>query len=176
MLDTESLFKLCYGMCIISAQSDGKNNGCIVNTVFQLTPEPPMIGVSVNKESLTHDYIARSRVFTVSVLAQTSPKSFIGWFGFRSGKDVDKFSNVKYRLGETGVPIVLENTVSFIEAEVKNDMDLGSHTLFVAEITACGSLNDGVEPMTYSYYRDVKRGRTPKSAATYIEKTQETQN
>lgn len=168
MLDTESLLKLCYGMSIVSAEKDGRFNGCIVNTVCQLTPEPPMIGVSVNKESLTRDYIALSRVFTVSILSQTTPKSFVGWFGFRSGKDIDKFESVKYRLGRTGVPIVLDNTIAFLEAEVRKDVELDSHTLFVAEIVACGTLDDHTEPMTYSYYRDIKHGRTPKTAATYV--------
>ena len=170
MLDTESLFKLCYGMSIVSAEKDGRFNGCIVNTVCQLTPEPPMIGVSVNKESLTCDYIAHSRVFTVSILSQTTPKSFIGLFGFRSGRDVDKFENVKYRLGRTGAPLILDNTVAFLEAEVRKDVELDSHTLFIAEIVACRTLDDYTEPMTYSYYRDIKHGRTPKTAATYVEK------
>lgn len=173
MLDLESLFKLCYGMSIVSSGKDGRFNGCIVNTVFQLTPEPPMIGVSVNRQCLTHDYIAHSRVFTVSVLSQNTPKSFIGLFGFRSGRDVDKFESLKHRLGRTGVPIVLDNTVAFLEAEVRKDVELNSHTLFIAEVVACETLDDRAEPMTYSYYRDIKKGRTPKTAATYVEKKEQ---
>ena len=168
MLDLESLFKLCYGMSIVSSEKDGRFNGCIVNTVFQLTPEPPMIGVSVNRQCLTHDYIVHSRVFTVSVLSQNTPKSFIGLFGFRSGRDIDKFKSVKYRLGRTGVPIVLDNTVAFLEADVRKDVELNSHTLFIAEVVACETIDYHAEPMTYSYYRDIKHGRTPKTAATYV--------
>jgi len=173
MLDLESLFKLCYGMSIVSSEKDGRFNGCIVNTVFQLTPEPPMIGVSVNRQCLTHDYIVHSRVFTVSVLSQNTPKSFIGLFGFRSGRDIDKFESVKYRLGRTGVPIVLDNTVAFLEAEVRKDVELNSHTLFIAEVVACETVDYQAEPMTYSYYRDIKQGRTPKTAATYVEKKEQ---
>jgi flavin reductase (DIM6/NTAB) family NADH-FMN oxidoreductase RutF len=168
MLDTEALFKLCYGMAIASSKNEDRFNGCIVNTVFQLTPEPPMIGLSVNRQSLTHKYILKSRVFTVSILSQVAPRSLISRFGFRSGRDIDKFENVKYRLGQTGVPIVIDSAVAFLEAEVQKDIDLGSHTLFIAEIVACGMLDDYAEPMTYSYYREIKHGRTPKSAATYI--------
>jgi len=175
MLDTESLFKLCYGMSIVSAEKDGRFNGCIVNTVCQLTPEPPMVGVSINRQCLTHDYIAHSKAFTVSILSQVTSKSFIGLFGFRSGRDVDKFENVKYRLGRTGAPIVLDNTVAFLEAEVRKDVELDSHTLFIAEIVACWTLDDYTEPMTYSYYRDIKHGRTPKTAATYVEKKKSSQ-
>jgi len=120
MLDLESLFNLSYGMCIISSQKDGEFNGCIVNTVFQIVPEPLTLAVSVNKENLTHKYITESKVFTVSILAEDTPISFIGRFGFRSGRDIDKFEQVNCRIGQSGVPVVLDNTVGFIEAEVIN--------------------------------------------------------
>ena len=170
MLNLESLFKLSYGMCIISSKKDALFNGCIVNTVFQITPEPPMIAVSVNKKNLTHKYITESKVFAVSVLAEDTPIEFIGKFGFRTGKDIDKFQNVNYKLGTTKTPIVLDNTVAFIEAEVKNALDVETHTIFIGTITACETIDKTKIPMTYSYYRDVKSGRTPKRAATYIEK------
>jgi len=95
MLDLESLFKLSYGICILSSKKGDKSNGCIVNTVFQITPEPPMIAVSVNRQSLTHEYIADSKVFTISVLSRQTPISFIGKFGFRSGRDINKFEQVR---------------------------------------------------------------------------------
>ena len=169
MLDLESLFKLSYGMCILSSKKNGKFNGCIVNTVFQLTPEPPMVAVSINRECLTHEYTTASRVFTVSILSQQAPMPFIGKFGFRSGRDIDKFEQVNFRLGQTGAPIILDNTVAFIEAEVSGSINIVSHTLFIAKIVACQTLNQDAEPMTYAYYRDIKHGRTPKTAATYIE-------
>jgi len=175
MLDLKSLFKLCYGMSIISSKKDGKFNGCIVNTVCQLTPDPPMVDVSLNRQSLTHEYITHSRLFTVSILSLAAPKSFIGRFGFRSGRDTDKFDRVRYKLGQTGIPIVLDNTVAFLEAEVDKQIDLGTHTLFIARILASGTLDDDAEPMTYAYYRDIKQGRTPKTAATYIEEEPKSQ-
>jgi flavin reductase (DIM6/NTAB) family NADH-FMN oxidoreductase RutF len=98
MLDLKSLFNLSYGMCIVSSKRDGEFNGCIVNTVFQVTPEPPMIAISVNKQNLTHEYIAQSKVFAVSVLAEGAPLEFIGRFGFRSGRDIDKFQEINYRI------------------------------------------------------------------------------
>lgn len=169
MLDLESLFKLNYGMCIVSSKRGDKFNGCIVNTVFQLTPEPPMVAVSINRQCLTHEYITESRVFTISILSQKSPMLFIGTFGFRSGRDIDKFKGVNYKTGETGVPIILDNTAAFLEAEVTESIDVVSHTLFIARITACETLDESAEPMTYNYYRDIKHGRTPKTAATYVE-------
>ena len=168
MLDLESLFNLSYGMCIVSSKTDGEFNGCIVNTVFQVTPEPPMIAVSVNKQNLTHEYIAQSKVFAVSIIAEGAPLEFIGRFGFRSGRDIDKFQEINYRIGVGGVPIVLDNTVGFIEAEVSDEIDVDTHTLFIGRVTACETIDSNKIPMTYRYYRDVKGGRTPRTAATYI--------
>ncbi len=168
MLDLESLFKLSYGMCIVSSKKGNRFNGCIVNTVFQLVPEPPMVAMSLNIQSLTHEYIADSKVFTVSILSQETPMLFIGKFGFRSGRETDKFEQINFKIGQTGSPIVLDNTVGFIEAEVAQSIDVVTHTLFIAKIVACETLDGGKEPMTYAYYRDIKHGRTPKTAATYI--------
>ncbi len=168
MLDLESLFKLNYGMCIVSSKKGNKFNGCIINTAFQLTPEPPMVAASINRQCLTHEYITYSRVFTVSILSQEAPMSFIGAFGFRSGRDIDKFKGVNYKTGQTGVPIILDNTAAFLEAEVTESIDVITHTLFIAKIVACETLDENAEPMTYNYYRDIKHGRTPKTAATYI--------
>ena len=173
MLDLESLFNLSYGMCIISSKKDGDFNGCIVNTVFQITPEPPMIAVSVNRQNLTHEYITESKVFVISVLAEKTPLEFMGRFGFRSGRDFDKFQKVNYKIGMAGTPIVLGNTVAFIEAEVTNAIDVETHTLFIGRIIACETIDENKVPMTYNYYRDVKGGRTPRTAATYIAKKPE---
>jgi flavin reductase (DIM6/NTAB) family NADH-FMN oxidoreductase RutF/rubredoxin len=170
MLDLESLFKLSYGMCIVSSKKDGRFDGCIVNAVFQIVPEPPTVAVSVNKQNLTHEYITDSRVFTVSILAEGTPMEFMGRFGFKTGRDIDKFEQVRYKTGQTGAPIVLDNTVSFIEAKVVDVIDVETHTLFISEIIACETIDDDKIPMTYTYYRDVKHGRTPRTAATYIEK------
>ena len=175
MLDLEALFKLSYGMCIVSSKKGSRFNGCIVNTVFQLTPEPPMIAVSVNKQNLTHEYITDSKVFTVSILAEGTPMPFIGRFGFRSGRDIDKFEQVNYKIGQTDVPIVLDNTAAFLEAEVTESIDVETHTLFIARIVACETLDEDKESMTYAYYRDIKHGRTPETAATYIKIKPKTQ-
>jgi flavin reductase (DIM6/NTAB) family NADH-FMN oxidoreductase RutF len=168
MLDLESLFKLSYGMCVLGSKQGDRVNGCIVNTVFQLTPEPPVVAVSVNKQCLTHQFISSSKVFAVSILSEAATPPFISRFGFRSGRDINKLEGVKYRQGATGAPIVLDYTVAFLEVELIQCLDVGSHTLFVGRTVACETLDDKAYPMTYAYYRDVKHGRTPKSAATYV--------
>jgi len=162
-------------MCIVSSKKGNRFNGCIVNTVFQLVPEPPMVAMSLNIQSLTHEYIADSKVFTISILSQETPMPFIGRFGFRSGRDIDKFEQVNYKIGQTGVPIVLDNTIAFLEAEVAQSIDVVTHTLFIAKIVACETLDGDKQPMTYAYYRDIKQGRTPKTAATYIKIKPKTQ-
>ena len=172
MVDLDSLFKLSYGMCIVSSKDAEKYNGCIINTVFQVTACPPRIGVSINKESLTNQYITKSGVFTVSILAEDAPISFIGKFGFRSGRDIDKFENVSFRSGITGAPVILEHTAAYIEGKVTKMLDIDTHTLFVAEIIGCETIDEKKQPMTYSFYRDVKCGKTPKSAATYHQSEQ----
>ncbi len=171
MLDLESLFKLSYGMLIVSSKKNGRFNGCIVNTVFQLTPEPPMVAASINRQSLTHEYITESRVFAASILSQQTPIPFIGRFGFRSGRDIDKFEGVNYKVGRTGSPIILDNTVGFFEAEVADSIDVLTHTLFIAKIMASQTLDNDNQPMTYDYYRNIKHGKTPETAATYIKVT-----
>lgn len=169
-MDLESLFKLNYPMCIMCAAKEGKFAGCIVNTVFQIVPEPPTVAVSLNKQSLTYEYVIESGTFTISVLAEGAPIKLIAGFGFRSSRDANKFERVQYKTGMNGAPIITDHTTSFIEAQVVQAVDSGTHTLFIAKITACETIDDSKIPMTYTYYRDVKGGKTPRTAATYIKK------
>lgn len=168
-IDLEALFQLNYGMYIVSSAKANSMNGCIANTVFQLTPEPPVVAVSISKENLTHEFISSSGFFAASVLAEDAPLKFIGMFGFRSGKDFNKFEQASFKKGVTGCPIVLENTTGFVEAEVANTIDVGTHTLFIGKVLACERFDNGKIAMTYNYYRDVRNGRTPRTAATYQE-------
>lgn len=126
----------------------------------------------MNKQNLTNSFISESKVFTVSILSQDTPLSFIGSFGFRSGRDVDKFQAVDYKVGRTGTPIVLDNALAYLEAEVINQMDIGTHNMFIGEVVAADVLEEG-EPMSYAYYHQVKRGSTSKTAPLYIEDKKE---
>lgn len=168
-MDLKALHKLGYGLYVIYSKKGDRFNGQIANTVFQVCSEPPTIAVAINKLNLTNSFIAESKVFTVSILAQDTPLNFIGSFGFRSGRDVDKLQGINYKLGETGAPVVLDNTLAYLEAKVVNQLEVGTHTLFIGEIVAAEVIKEG-EPMTYAYYHLVKRGSTPKTAPSYIEK------
>ncbi len=166
-MNKKALWKISYGLYIVSSKKDGKFNGQIANTVFQLTAEPPTIGVCINKNNLTHEYIQESKVFTVSILSTQATMKFIGLFGFKCGRDIEKFKDINYKIGKTGAPIVLNNTIGYLECEVTGSMDTGTHTLFVGKLMDAEIINDK-EPLTYEYYHKVLRGRAPKTATTYI--------
>jgi flavin reductase (DIM6/NTAB) family NADH-FMN oxidoreductase RutF/rubredoxin len=160
-------YKLSYGLYVITSGKEGKFNGQIANTVFQVTSEPPTVAVSINKKNYTHEFIRSSRRFAVSILEEATPMTMIGLFGFKCGRDIDKFDGIQVRTEKTGVPIVTDHAVAFIEAVVTGEMDCGTHTLFLGEVIECDILDSKAEPMTYAYYHKVKGGKASKNAPTY---------
>ncbi len=167
-MDIKALYKLGYGVYVVTSKKGNRINGQIANTVFQVASEPPTVAVSINKKNLTHEFIKESRVFAASVLGEETPLAFIGNFGFKSGRDTDKYAGVNYKIGETGAPIVLDNAVSYLEVRVTREMDVGSHTIFVGEVVNAGVVAEHKACMTYDYYHQIKGGKTPKAAATYV--------
>jgi len=166
-MNPKALHKLGYGLYVVSSRKGDRLNGQIANTVFQVTSEPPIIAVSINKNNLTHEFIKESRVFTASILSQDTPLSFIGHFGWKSGRDIDKLEGINYKVGDTQAPVVLEHAVAYLEARVIEELDVGTHTIFIGELVGADVLRED-EPMTYAYYHQVKRGTTPKTAPSYI--------
>ncbi|MBI2853477.1 MAG: flavin reductase [Chloroflexi bacterium] len=166
-MDLRALFKVSYGMYIVGSRGEDKANAQIANTVFQVTSEPPTVAICINRKNLTHELVAKAGVFTVSVLCQDTPLSFIGGLGFKSGRDVNKLEGIEHRTGKTGAPIVTENAISCMEAKVVKQMDVGTHTIFVGQVVEADVLNEKPS-MTYEYYHQVKRGTTPKTAPTYV--------
>ena len=171
-MNTQALRSLSYGLYVVASQKQGKLNAQIANTVVQVTSEPPNISVCINKQNLTHEFITESKVFTASILSQDTPLSFIGHFGFKSGREVDKLKDVNYKLGETKAPIILDHCLAYLEARVIDRVVVGTHTIFIGELAGADVIREG-EPMTYAYYHQVKRGTTPKTAPSYIEETKE---
>jgi len=162
-----AFYKLSYGLYVITSGEGEKFNGQIANTVFQVTSEPPTVVVSINKANYTHELIRTSRRFAVSILEETTPMTMIGRFGFKCGRDIDKFEGIQVKTGKTGVPIVASHAVAFIETEVISQMDCGTHTLFLGKVVECDILDASAEPMTYAYYHTIKGGKSPKNAPTY---------
>jgi len=159
--------KVSYGLYVITSGIPGKFNGQIANTVFQVTSNPATIAISINKENYTHELISRSRKFTASIISQSAPMTFIGLFGFKSGREVDKLQNVKTKTGATQLPIVLDYSVGYLEAELISELDCGSHTIFLGRVVDA-DITGAEEPMTYDYYHKVKGGKAPKTAPTYL--------
>jgi flavin reductase (DIM6/NTAB) family NADH-FMN oxidoreductase RutF/rubredoxin len=171
-MNVKALYKISYGLYVITSRKGDRFNGQIANTVFQVTSEPPTIAVSINRNNFTWEFINESRVFTASVLRQDTPLDFIGRFGFKSGRDIDKFEGISYQIGETKAPVVLDNAVAYLEARVTQQMEVGTHTIFIGELVNAEVISDEA-CMTYEYYHQIKRGVTPKAAATYIEEKAE---
>jgi flavin reductase (DIM6/NTAB) family NADH-FMN oxidoreductase RutF/rubredoxin len=167
-LNTKALRQITYGLYIIGSRKEGKINGQIANTVIQKSSEPPTISVCINRQNLTHEFIRDGGVFTVSILSKDAPLNLIGQFGFRSGRDTNKFDGVNHRIGMTQAPVVLDHTLAYLEARVVKELDVETHTDFVGELVAAEVIKEG-EPMTYAYYHQVKGGTTPKAAPSYVE-------
>jgi len=152
-MDMKALFKLSYGLFVLTARQDGRDNGCIINTCTQLTDTPLQIQVTVNKSNLTHDMIKETGIFNVSVLTEEATFWVFQHYGFQSGRAVDKFANLPELRTENGLRYVAGCTNAVISGRVVSTVDLGTHTLFVAEVTEAKVL-DTVPSVTYQYYFD----------------------
>ncbi len=166
-MDSKIFRKISYGLYVIGSTKEGTFNGQIANTVFQISSEPATVAISINKNNLTHEFIKASKVFSVSILSKTAPLDFIGHFGFKSGRDIPKYQTVSYRPGVTGAPVLLEQTVGCLEAEVINSLEVETHTIFIGKVINAEVFSDE-EPMTYAYYQQVKRGSVPPASPTHV--------
>jgi ferric-chelate reductase [NAD(P)H] len=164
--DPKALFSMSYGMYIVSSHLAEKANGQIANAVMQTTAEPATITVCLNRENLTERCVQETGLFAVSVLQEEVPMTFIGTFGFKSGRDIDKFAGVDHVTGGLNIPVVREWCLSAFEAKVTGRLNLGTHTLFAGEIVSAWVFKEGI-PLTYANYHLVKRGKSPKTAPTF---------
>ncbi len=167
MLNVESLFKLSYGIYLIcSHMEDGKPAGCLVNTVFQLTAEPIRVGVSVSKNNQTHDAILKSGVVSVSIMGEKTPPPLLAKFGYRSGRDFDKFEGVEAVNDNQGNCVVQQGAVAWMSCKVEQAVDIDTHTMFICSVEQAETISDDI-PMTYKYYRDVIKLKSSPNAPTY---------
>ena len=152
-MNNKSMYNLSYGLFVLSARQDGKDNGCIINTAGQVTTEPNQITIAVNKLNLTHDMVAATKKFTVSILSEQADFSLFKRFGFQSGRDADKFSmfDGKKRVANDTFAVT-EGTNGYISAYVTQAIDVGTHTIFLSSVTDMDVFND-VPSATYAYYQ-----------------------
>ena len=167
-MNTKALRTISYGVYLVCAKKGEKINGQTANAVMQITSDPPTVAISINKQNLTYEFIRSSKMFSLSVLSQETPVNVIGTFGFKSGRDIDKFADITYNTDNAGsVPVVTDYASAYIVAKVVNEVDVGTHSVFIGELIDADVL-EKAEPMTYDYYHQVKKGTTPKTAATYV--------
>lgn len=165
-MDYHAFDKLSYGLYIVSSEAGGKAAGCIVNTLGQVTVSPVQVAVTINKENQTTRTILESGKFSATVLAESASMELIGRFGFQCSRDVDKFAGFAWARDINGVPYVTEQCAARFACTVVNEVDLGTHILFVARVDDWAVLDD-VPQMTYDYYHAVKKGLTPPKASSY---------
>ena len=168
-MNIEAFYKISYGLYVVGSKSGDKINGYISNTVFQVTAEPAQFAISCSKDNFSSEIIRESNAFSISVLEKDTGAKVIGTFGYKSGKDINKFEGFSYKTGKTGSPILLENTIAWFECKVVQTFDTGTHIVFIGELVDGDLIDSDKEPLTYAYYREVKKGKAPKNAPTYID-------
>lgn len=155
-MDQQVMFRLTYGLFIVTARDGDKDNGCVINTVSQVTEKPNRIIATVNKLNYTHDMIKASGEFNVSVLSEESQFETYRHWGFQSGRDKDKMKEIVFQRSSNGLIYLTEETNAYLSAKVTSAIDLGSHTLFIADVTDGEILSDQ-DSVTYQYYhRNIK--------------------
>lgn len=172
MLNVEAFYKISYGLYIVSSGDKNSGGGFISNSVFQVTAQPPKFAACCNKDNFTAEIIKKHQAFAISVLHQDSKSDIIGRFGFKSGRNFDKLEGMNCRYGQTGIPIVLNEAIATIECKLVQTFDVGTHLMFIGEAIDTEVLSDELQPLTYDYYKKVKKGIAPKNAPTYIDKSQ----
>lgn len=164
-MDKNVLRNLSYGMYVVCSKSY-KYVGCIANTVVQITSNPMTIAISINHNNYTNEIIKKSNKFSISILSENSNPEIIGTFGYQSSKDIDKFENVDVKELEE-MPILTDSCGSIV-CKVIQTMETNTHTVFLGEVINMENYSED-KPMTYRYYHEVLKGKSPKNAPTYIE-------
>jgi flavin reductase (DIM6/NTAB) family NADH-FMN oxidoreductase RutF/rubredoxin len=171
MINFEALFNISYGLYIVCSGDKNNGNGFISNTVFQVTAEPARFAASCNKNNYTAEFIQKTGAFSVSILHTDASSDIIGRFGYKCGKDFNKMEGVNLKYGDTGVPVVISDSIAYMECKVIQTVDVGTHIIFIGELLNAELLDETKHPMTYLHYRQVKKGVAPKNAPTYIDKS-----
>ncbi len=162
MIDNKALFNIGYGLYVVTTNDGKRDNGLIVNTVIQLTSEPLRLSVAVNKSNYSHDTIKNTGILNVNCLTVDAPFRVFEAFGFRSGRDTDKFEGCNPKRSENGLVVLPRYVNSYMSLKVEDYIDLGTHGMFICSVTEAETVGEG-ESMTYAYYhKNVKPRPTAK--------------
>lgn len=169
-MDTKAFFKLSYGLYLVSSTYQGKDSGCIINTMMQVTANPAKVTITLSKENYTTSLIDKSKVFNGAVLLDAIDMDIIRRFGFQSGKDVDKFKDIEYEKDRYGIKQIKDGIAADFCCKVIDQKDVGTHIMFIAEVMdATVYSEDSV--LLYANYHKKKNGTTPPKAPSYQEVT-----
>ena len=168
MFDKKAFHSLSYGMYVIGTRFDDKDYGCVANTFAQVTSSPLQVSVALNKENATTAAVRQAGRFTASCLSEQADMQLIGTFGFHTSTELDKFAQHASARDESGLPYVAEQCCAWFSAKVVSELDLGTHVLFVGEVEECATVAVAAAPMTYAFYHQVKGGKTPPKASSYL--------
>ncbi|HOM38571.1 MAG TPA: rubredoxin [Spirochaetota bacterium] len=168
-MELKSLYNLTYGMYIVSTEFEGKKNGQIANVAGQITNNPIKLFICLNNNNLTTELIKKRKAFSISILSEEANMKLIGKFGFKSGKEIDKFQDTEYITTKDNIPIVKESSLSYLVVDVETELNVGTHTVFIGSLRDANLFENKGNPMTYAYYHLVKGGLTEKNAPTFIE-------
>lgn len=164
----KNVFKnITYGLYVVTSKFNDILSGCIVNTVSQITSVDPVVAISINKNNYTNEIIKKSNIVAISILDVNTKKDLISKFGYKSSKDIDKFTDTSYELIDD-VPVVMENANGYIIGKVINIIDVNTHDIFLISVSKSALLN-GEDSLTYKDYQLKMKGTSPKNAPTYIE-------
>lgn len=153
-MNHKAMYKIGYGLYVLTSGNHEKKSGCIINTAIQVTSTPNCMSITVNKQNYTHDLIKESGIFNVSVISEKADFSLFTHFGFQSGRDADKFADFKEtKQAENGLPYITKQTNAYLSGKVKQEVDLGTHTMFIADVTAAEVLAEDDPTATYDYYQ-----------------------
>ena len=153
-MDQKAMYKLSYGLFVITVKDGEKNSGCITNTAIQVASEPNQISFAINKANYTHELVKKTKKCNISVLSEKADFSLFQRFGFQSGRDVDKFDGFAgYKTAENGITYITEGTNAWFSIDVKQEVDLGSHTLFIGEPVSMEVL-DSAPSATYTFSQE----------------------
>lgn len=166
-INPTALFNIGYGLYIVTAKEGDKDNGCIVNAVTQLTDKKLRVAVTINKANLTHDMIKRTGMMNVNCLTEETPFAIFEYFGFQSGRDVEKFVSPNLHRSDNGLVIQPDYSNSFFSLKVEQEVDLDSHTLFICEVTEAKVLSDK-PTMTYTYYHKNVKPKPQKKSKGFV--------
>jgi len=152
-IDTKALFKLSYGLYVVTCNDGNKHNGIIVNTVMQLTDIPNRVAVCINKANYSHDIIKKSGKMNINCLTESTPFDIFKRFGFASGRDVDKFEGITFRTSANSIAVLTEHINACISLEVESYTDVDTHGLFICKVTEAELISDE-KSVTYTYYHE----------------------